>query len=160
MKDTFSFVLNEKPTQLTTDGDRRLLWVLRTDLGLTGTKFGCGVGLCGACTVLLDKEPVRSCQIPLESVNGKEVITIEGLSRNGNLHPLQQAFITHEAMQCGYCTSGMILSAYGLLLKNPRPSRAEIIQGMDGNLCRCSSYRRIILAVETASKEMKAGVTK
>jgi aerobic-type carbon monoxide dehydrogenase small subunit (CoxS/CutS family) len=157
MKDTFRFTLNHKPTRLKSDGRRMLLWVLRTDLGLTGTKFGCGEGHCGACTVLVDGEPVRSCRVPLESVDGSQVITVEGLSRNGNLHPLQTAFMAHDAMQCGYCTSGMLMSAYGLLLKNPRPSRAEIVQGMEGNLCRCGTYQRIIEAVQAAAREMKAG---
>jgi aerobic-type carbon monoxide dehydrogenase small subunit (CoxS/CutS family) len=157
MTDTFRFTLNGEPTELAADGRRMLLWVLRTDLGLTGTKFGCGEALCGACTVLVDKEPVRSCKVPLESVTGKEVITIEGLSPNGDLHPLQRAFMAHDAMQCGYCTPGMLMSAYGLLLKNPQPTRAEIDEGMDGNLCRCGSYMRIIRAIQAAAEEMKAG---
>ena len=158
MKETLRFILNGHPTELTSDGERMLLWVLRTDLGLTGTKYGCGEGFCGACTVLVNKEPVRSCGIPLHDINGKEVITIEGLSPNGNLHPLQKAFITHDAMQCGYCTSGMIMNAYGLLLKNPQPTRAGIIESMEGNLCRCGSYGRIIQAIETAALEMKGGM--
>ncbi len=157
MDNTFRFVLNGKRTQLKSDGQRMLLWVLRTDLGLTGTKYGCGKGLCGACTVLLDKEPVRSCSVPLESVDGKEVLTVEGLSRNGNLHPLQKALMTHDALQCGYCTSGMLMNAYGLLLKNPLPSQAEIVEGMEGNLCRCGAYTRIARAIQTAAEEMKAG---
>jgi aerobic-type carbon monoxide dehydrogenase small subunit (CoxS/CutS family) len=160
MEETFRFILNDKPTELTSDGERMLLWVLRTDLGLTGTKFGCGEGFCGACTVLVNKEGVRSCGFPLHDINGKEVITIEGLSRNGNLHPLQKAFITHDAMQCGFCTSGMIMNAHGLLLKNPQPTRAEIIESMEGNLCRCGSYRRIIQAIETAAQEMKGGMNR
>ncbi|KPJ61458.1 MAG: ferredoxin [Latescibacteria bacterium DG_63] len=158
MKETFSFLLNENPTELTVDGGRMLLWVLRTDLGLTGTKYGCGEGHCGACTVLVDKEPVRSCRFPIEAVRGKEVMTIEGLSRNGDLHPLQKAFISHDAMQCGFCTSGMLISAYGLLIKNPQPTRAEMIRAMDGNLCRCGSYGRIIQAIQAAGQEMKKGV--
>jgi len=155
MIETFRFNLNDKPTELILDGDRTLLWVLRTDLGLTGTKFGCGAGLCGACTVLVDKEPVRSCQLAMKDVNGKEIITIEGLAKNGNLHALQKAFIKHDSLQCGFCTSGMILNAYGLLLKNPEPTQKEIIESMDGNLCRCGAYGRIIQAIQTASQEMK-----
>lgn len=160
MKKTFHFNLNGKPTGLTTDGNRKLLWVLRTDLGLTGTRYGCGVAQCGACTVLVDKEAVRSCQVAIQDVNGKDVITIEGLSDNGNLHPLQRAFAKHEAMQCGYCTSGMIMNAYGLLLGNPQPTRAQIIEGMDGNLCRCGSYLKIIEAVQAAALEMKGRAQK
>ena len=155
MVETLSFKLNDKSMELTLDGDRSLLWVLRTDLGLTGTKFGCGEGLCGSCAVLVDNEPVRSCQLAAKNVNGKEVITIEGLAKNGELHPLQKAFISHDALQCGFCTSGMILNAYALLLKNPNPTRQEIIEDMDGNLCRCGSYGRIIQAIETAAEEMK-----
>jgi aerobic-type carbon monoxide dehydrogenase small subunit (CoxS/CutS family) len=155
MIETFRFGLNDKPIELTLDGDRTLLWVLRTDLGLTGTKFGCGAGLCGACTILVDKEPVRSCQLTMKDVNGKEVITIEGLAKNGNLHPLQKAFINNDALQCGFCTSGMILNAYGLLLKNPDPTRREIIESMDGNLCRCGAYVRIIQAIQIAAQEMR-----
>jgi len=155
MKETINFKLNGKSTRLTVDSERMLLWVLRTDLGLTGTKFGCGVSLCGACTVLVDNEAVRSCQFPVKYVDGTEVITIEGLAKNGNLHPLQKAFIQHDALQCGFCTPGMILNAYSLLLKNPRPSREEIIDGMNDNLCRCGVHSRIIEAIETAAKELK-----
>ena len=158
MEQNLSFTLNGKPVQLTLDGDRMLLWVLRTDLRLTGPKYGCGEGFCGACTVLVNSQPVRSCSLPVKNVAGKQVLTIEGLSQNGNLHPLQKAFVTNDAMQCGYCTSGMIMSAYGLLLKNPTPTRTEIIDNMEGNLCRCGSYRRIIEAIETAAQEMKGGV--
>ena len=155
MMETIRFKLNDKPTELTLDGDRALLWVLRTDMGLTGTKFGCGEAICGACTVLVDSEPVRSCQFAMKNVNGKEVITIEGLANNGNLHPLQKAFMGHDALQCGFCTPGMILNAYALLLKNPEPTRQEITESMDDNLCRCGAYGRIIEAIQTAAKEMK-----
>jgi len=158
MKQNLSFTLNGKPVQLTVDGDRMLLWVLRTDLGLTGTKFGCGEGFCGACTVLINNQAVRSCGFSVKGVDGKQVLTIEGLSQNGNLHALQRAFVTNDAMQCGYCTSGMIMNACGLLLKNPKPTREQIIENMEGNLCRCGSYRRIIEAVQTAALEMKGGV--
>lgn len=157
MKETIRFKLNDKPVSLTADNERMLLWVLRTKLGLTGTKFGCGEGFCGACTVLVNREAVRSCQFPLKDVKGKEVNTIEGLAKNGDLHPLQKAFIKHDALQCGFCTPGMILNAYSLLLKNPQPSRKEIIQGMEENLCRCGTYQRIIQALQTAAREMKGG---
>jgi len=155
MDENISFKLNEKSVSLTTDGDRKLLWVLRTDLGLTGTKYGCGKGLCGSCTVILDDRAVRSCVIPVRSVKGKEVLTIEGLARNGKLHPIQEAFVKHDALQCGFCTPGMILNAYGLLLRNPQPTRAEIIEGMESNLCRCGAHLRIIRAIESAAQEMK-----
>jgi len=154
MKETIDFRLNGKPTKLEVEGDRTLLWVLRTDLGLTGTKFGCGASLCGACTVVIGKEAVRSCQLPIREVRGKEVTTIEGLAKNGALHPLQQAFADHDAMQCGFCTSGMIMNAYALLLSNPKPSRDQIIAGMDDNLCRCAAHKRIIQAIESVSKRM------
>ncbi len=157
MAETISFKLNGESVSVTTNGGRPLLWVLRTDLGLTGTKFGCGKALCGACTVLVDNKAVRSCSYPVKNVGGKEVLTIEGLSRNGDLHPLQKAFIKHDALQCGFCTSGMILNAYSLLNQNPKPSREEIIKGMEGNLCRCGAYTRIIDAIQTAAVEMKGG---
>lgn len=155
MIENVSFKLNGKPKTLTIDSKRMLLWVLRTDMGLTGTKYGCGVGLCGACTVLVDNKAVRSCRFPVKDVKGKEVITIEGLAENGKLHPIQQAFIKRDALQCGFCTPGMILNAYSLLLRNPQPSQAEIIEEMDYNLCRCGSYSRIIEAIQTTAREMK-----
>ena len=155
MKETIRFKLNNKPVELTGDSDRMLLWVLRSDLSLTGCKYGCGEGFCGACTVLVDKNAVRSCQLPIKDVKGKEVLTIEGLAKNGDLHPLQKAFIEHDALQCGFCTPGMILNAYSLLLKNPQPSRREILQDMEDNLCRCGSYQRIVQAIQSAAKEMK-----
>jgi nicotinate dehydrogenase subunit A len=154
MKETISFKLNGKPTTIETEGDRTLLWVLRTDLGLTGTKFGCGESLCGACTVIVNREAVRSCGLKVKEVRGKEVLTIEGLERNGKLHPLQEAFIEHGALQCGFCTSGMIMNAYGLLLRQPNPDRAQIVEGMNDNLCRCGAHKRIIHAIESASKKL------
>ncbi len=157
MEGTFKFKLNNRPMSLTTDGERMLLWVLRTDLGFTGTKYGCGENQCGTCTVLVNGEAVRSCQYPVRNAAGKDVITIDGLEQNGRLHPLQKAFIEHGAFQCGFCTSGMIINAYGLLLKNPKPSRNEIIEGMEGNLCRCSTYVRIIDAIQDAAVEMRGG---
>jgi nicotinate dehydrogenase subunit A len=157
MQRSVSFVLNGKPRQISVDDERMLLWVLRSDLGLTGTKYGCGEGLCGACTVIVDNEAVRSCATPVSAVDGKRVLTIEGLERDGQLHPLQLAFAKHNAFQCGYCTPGMILSAYALLLKKPQPTREKIIQHMDDNLCRCGAHVRIIDAIqEVAGQKERA----
>ena len=152
-----NFKLNGEPVELTTDTDRLLLWVLRTDLGLTGTKYGCGINYCGACTVLVNDEAVRSCQTTIKQIENKNVITIEGLSENGNLHPLQQAFTAHDAMQCGFCTPGMILSAYSFLRKNPHPTTPEILNGMNDNLCRCGAHKRIVQAIHSAAEEMEGG---
>ncbi len=160
MIETIQFTLDGKPVRLDVDSDRMLLWVLRTELGLTGTKFGCGEGFCGACTVLLNNEPVRSCQTPVKLAKGKTVLTIEGLARNGKLHPLQNSFIKHESMQCGYCTSGMIMTAYGLLLRNPRPTRDDILEALDDNLCRCGSHTRIVAAVQSAALDIQVAVKK
>jgi aerobic-type carbon monoxide dehydrogenase small subunit (CoxS/CutS family) len=157
MAEKISFTLNGKPADLTTDGERMLLWVLRTDLGLTGTKYGCGIGVCGACTVIVDGKAVRSCQLPVKAVAGKKVVTIEGLAEDAKLHPLQEAFAKNDAMQCGFCTPGMIMNAYGLLLKNPKPSREQIVEGMNYNLCRCGAHVRIVEAIEAAAGEMKGG---
>ena len=157
MKEMIQLKLNGEPLELTVDSDRLLLWVLRADLGLTGTKYGCGESHCGACTVLVDEEAVQSCQIAVKEVQGKEVTTIEGLAPNGSLHPLQKAFVEHDALQCGFCTPGMILTAYSLLRKNPRPSQAEIIAGMDDNLCRCGAHSRIIQAIQAAAEAMRGG---
>jgi len=157
MSKTIHFKLNGQAKSLTVDRERMLLWVLRTDFGFTGTKFGCGEGFCGACTVLVNNEAVRSCQLPVKDIDGKKIITIEGLAKNGDLHPLQKAFIKYDALQCGYCTPGMILNAYGLLIKNSRPSLKEIKEGMDENLCRCGSYQRIIQAIREAAQEMRGG---
>jgi carbon-monoxide dehydrogenase small subunit len=158
MKESIYFKLNDNPVKMTVDDERMLLWILRNDLGITGPKYGCGAGLCGACTVLVDNEAVLSCQTPVKEVKGREVLTIEGLAQNERLHPLQKAFIKHDALQCGFCTPGMILKAHSLLLKNPSPSPEEIIQGMDGNLCRCGAHIRIIEAIETAAQEMRGGM--
>jgi aerobic-type carbon monoxide dehydrogenase small subunit (CoxS/CutS family) len=151
MKETIRFKLNGKDTSLDVEGDRKLLWVLRTDLGLTGTKYGCGMNLCGACTVVINKEAVRSCTLPVREVQGKEVTTIEGLAQGEDLHPLQSAFAEHGAVQCGFCTPGMIMNAHALLLKNPRLSRDQILMGMENNLCRCSAHQRIVQAIESVS---------
>jgi len=158
MKVTVQFELNGKQERFSYETDKTLLWVLRTDFGLTGTKFGCGEGFCGSCTVLIDNEPIRACQVPVSYVRGKKILTIEGLSRNGALHPLQEAFAEHDALQCGYCTPGMIMSAYGLLIKSPQPTRDEIIREMENNLCRCGTYGRIIEAILTAAEKMKGRV--
>lgn len=160
MAENISFTLNGKPTDLATDGERMLLWVLRADLGLTGTKYGCGIGVCGACTVLIDGRAVRSCRVPVKDVAGKKVLTIEGLATGGKLHPLQAAFAKHDGLQCGFCTPGMVMNAYGLLLQNPEPTREQIVEGMNYNLCRCGAHVRIIEAIESAAGEMKGGRSK
>lgn len=158
MKKSINFILNGNPVSLEVQGEESLLTVIRTYLEHTGTKYGCGIGECGACTVLMDKEPVQSCMILAEDIAGKEIMTIEGLRVEGELHPLQKAFISHDALQCGFCTSGMIMKAYGFLSQNPNPSREKIIAGMESNLCRCGAYNRIVDAIETAGKEMSKKV--
>jgi len=158
MIEKIGFTLNGEPVNLSVDGERMLLWVLRTDLGLTGTKYGCGESYCGACTVLVNHEPRRSCQTAVKDVRGQNVITIEGLAQNNKLHPLQKQFMEHDALQCGFCTPGMIMNAYALLRKNPRPSVKQIIEGMDENLCRCGAHNRIIRAVQAAAKEIKGAI--
>jgi aerobic-type carbon monoxide dehydrogenase small subunit (CoxS/CutS family) len=157
MEENISFQLNGKKTEAMIDPTQTLLWVLRNHFGLTGTKFGCGMGFCGSCTVLIDNEPVRSCQLSVGDVSGKKVVTIEGLADKAKLHPVQKAFVEHDASQCGFCTPGMIMNATGLLLKNPSPSTEEIKTGMENNFCRCGAHIRIIEAIQTASKEMKGG---
>jgi carbon-monoxide dehydrogenase small subunit len=155
MIETLHFILNDQPVTTSIDTGRTLLWVLRDDFGLTGAKFGCGQGLCGACTVLVDHKAVRSCQLTASAVAEKTVTTIEGLSTNGQLHPLQQAFIQHDALQCGFCTPGMILQAYSILRANPSPTRNQIIAGMDENLCRCGAHIRIVRAIQAAADGLK-----
>jgi len=157
MADDMRFKLNGKPVRLAAGGSETLLWALRTELELTGTKYGCGEGHCGACTVLVNGEAVRSCQLQVAEVNGKEVTTIEGLAQDGKLHPVQHAFMEHDAFQCGFCTSGMIMKAVGFLTKKPNPSEAEIVSGMENNLCRCGAHCRILSAVGTAAKQMREG---
>ena len=152
-----SFTLNGKPTRVEVDETRPLLWVLRDDLGLTGTKFGCGEGHCGSCTVVVGRNAVRSCATPVGDVQGKDVTTIEGLATGDRLHPVQDAFVRHLAFQCGYCTPGMILGAYAFLLNNPRPTRAAIVKHMDSHLCRCGAHVRIVQAIESAAAAMKGG---
>ena len=155
MEKTFLFKVNGKEVRVDSPPERMLLWVLRTELGLTGTKPSCGEGFCGSCTVLIDGRPVPSCRIPLSTVDGREVLTIEGLSADGRLHPLQEAFLEHDALQCGYCTPGMILRALALLLRNLDPDEEQIADALEGNLCRCGSYNRIIAAVRTAARAMR-----
>jgi len=149
---TTSFTLNGRPVSVEADGTRMLAYVLRSDLGLTGTKLGCGEGLCGACTVLVDGEATRSCTTPLAAVAGKAVTTIEGLEGLAGLHPVQEAFLAHGAYQCGFCTPGMILSTVALLQKTPKPDRQRVAEALDGNLCRCGAHVRILAAVEAAAK--------
>jgi aerobic-type carbon monoxide dehydrogenase small subunit (CoxS/CutS family) len=154
MKRSIEFVLNGQPLTLNTDDERTLLWVLRTDLALTGTKYGCGEGFCGACTAIVGGKAMRSCRTSLKDIEGKQVVTIEGLARNGELHPLQQAFIDQGAFQCGYCTSGMLLSAVVFLRATPKPSHEEIVAHMEHSLCRCGAQQRIVAAIESAARQM------
>ncbi len=149
--------VNGKNLAIQADAERSLLSVLRDDLDLTGAKYGCGEGQCGACTVLVDGVPRRACVTTVGSVESKRITTIEGLERDGKLHPLQQAFLDCEAMQCGYCTPGMILAGVGLLGKNPNPAPQEIARSMEGNVCRCGTYSRIVLAIRKAAEAVKGG---
>ena len=151
MDPTFKLTINGRQQAVRTDPDRPLLDVLREDLDLTGTKYGCGEGECRACTVLLDGNAVPSCRIPIRLAEGRQVTTIEGLASNGTLHPLQQAFVEENAMQCGYCVPGMILTATALLAENSRPNETEIDEAMNGNLCRCCGYPRIVAAIQRAA---------
>src|SRR5512134_1327419 len=157
MSSTVRFEVNGTERSVTTDPERRLLDVLREELQLTGTKYGCGEGQCGACTVYVDGEPARSCLLPVSSVAGKSVTTIEGLAEGGALHPVQQAFLEESAMQCGYCTSGMILAAAALLRRKPDPTDEEIVAGMNGHLCRCNGYVKIVKAVRRAAVAVRGG---
>ena len=159
MLETVRFRLNGKPIDIRVESDRMLLWVLRTDLALTGAKCGCDEGWCGACTVLVNHEPVLSCSIPLKDVQNAEITTIEGLGSETSLHPLQEAFIENDALQCGFCTPGIILRAYSLLAQKPELSRKEIIEGMEGHLCRCGSHVRILDAIESAAGRMRGGAS-
>jgi carbon-monoxide dehydrogenase small subunit len=147
---TVQFTVNAKPHRVSTDARRTLLEVLREDLQLTGTKYGCGEGQCHACTVLLDGKAVQACQTTMDEVGGRAVETIEGLASGSHLHPIQDAFIREGAMQCGYCVPGMIMATAGLLRKNPSPTQAEIVAGLNGNICRCCGYVNIVKAVERA----------
>ena len=149
---TITFTVNNKPATVDAGPETPLLWVVREHLKLTGTKYGCGAGMCGACTVHLDGKAIRSCQTPVAMVEGKSVTTIEGLSPDGS-HPLQKAWIAEQVPQCGYCQSGQIMQAADLLARNKKPSREEIVEHMDGNICRCGTYLRIISAIERAARE-------
>lgn len=160
MEATVHFTVNGKPTHVTTDADRTLLDVLREDLGLTGVKCGCGEGQCGACSVLMEGDRILSCTIPVRRANNKTIITIEGLTADGKLHPVQEAFLAEGAMQCGYCTSGMILTAVELLTKNPNPTDDQIVTAMNGNICRCCGYTKITLAIRRAAGMLSKGATK
>jgi len=153
MAEKIQFELNGKKVEMPIEKGQKLLWALRTHFNLTGTKYGCGEGLCGACTVIMDGEAVRSCGISMEEVSGKKIMTIEGLAKNGQLHPVQKAFVDHDALQCGFCTPGMIMNAYGLLLKNPHLTREQIMEGMEDNLCRCGAHKRIVEAIESVSQK-------
>lgn len=154
MKQTIGFKLNGKKVTVAINGDESLLTVLREYLDNTGTKYSCGLGQCGACTVILNNQTAQSCITYVDAFENAEIITIEGLANNNKLHPIQEAFVAHDALQCGFCTPGMIMNSYGLLLKNPNPSREEIISGMESNLCRCGSYNNIVDAITTASEKM------
>ena len=158
MNQRIRFTLNGQPAEVDTDPTRSLLWVLRTDLALTGTKFGCGEGHCGACTVLVNGEPTRSCSVPVSSAGGAMVTTIEGLARGGELHPVQRAFMEHDALQCGFCTPGLIMRATALLQRNPDPTLEAIRAGLEDHLCRCGTHVRVIEAVRTAARALKGGV--
>jgi len=152
MATSFKFAVNGQTRSIQSDPETPLLTVLRDDLGLTGSKYGCGEGQCGACTVLLDGAPRRSCVLPISAAAGKSVTTIEGLEQSGRLHPVQQAFLDAEAFQCAYCTSGMIMSSVALLKQNPNPTPSDIAQALEGNICRCGTHPRVIEAVERAAK--------
>jgi aerobic-type carbon monoxide dehydrogenase small subunit (CoxS/CutS family) len=155
MATTIELQVNGRKSRTVADPERTLLSILREDLDLTGTKYGCGEGQCGACTVLVDGSPQRSCQTPVLSVIGKQITTIEGLEQGGKLHPLQQAFLDAGAMQCAFCTSGMIMSGAGLLRRNPSPTPAEIKRQMQGNICRCGTYSRIVAAIGSAANMIR-----
>jgi aerobic-type carbon monoxide dehydrogenase small subunit (CoxS/CutS family) len=155
MPDVKQLRINGAMVRISAEGDRSLLGVLRDDLGMTGSKYGCGEGRCGACTVLVDGEPMRSCVTKISAVATRDIMTIEGLEKNGKLHPLQEAFLEAGAMQCGYCTCGMIMSGVALLRKNANPSREDVIEHMNGNICRCGTYQRIVAAITHAAQVIK-----
>ncbi len=159
MSQTVHFTLNGRPVSAGGGDDRMLLWALRTDLETTGPKYGCGEGFCGACTVLVDGKPVRSCGYPLSEVAGKSVTSVEGLARGGALHPLQQAFIDHHGLQCGFCTPGFLMLAVNVLERQPDIGDDEMLDVLASNLCRCTGYQNIIRAVRAAAAEMRKAVT-
>jgi aerobic-type carbon monoxide dehydrogenase small subunit (CoxS/CutS family) len=147
--------VNGRTVPLSADPERTLLSVLRDDLALTGCKYGCGEGQCGACTVLVDGEPTRACRTSAGDVGAGQIVTVESFEKDGQLHPVQQAFIDHDALQCGYCTCGMVVEAIALLEKNPNPSEAEIVRAMNGHICRCGVYQRIVAAIRGAAKSIR-----
>ena len=153
MKKAVQFKLNGKPVELDVDVTRKLLWVLRADLGLTGTKYGCGEALCGSCTVLVNGTATRSCALNVEGIEGAEITTIEGLGDGDELHPLQKAFAEIGGLQCGFCTPGMIMNAAGILRETPHPTRQQLVRRMEGNICRCGTQVRILEAIETAAQQ-------
>ena len=159
MAATTHLQINGAPREVAADRERSLLSVLRDDLLLTGCKYGCGEGECGACTVLVDGQAVRSCITSLGDCAGKRITTVEGLAPEGKLHPVQQAFVEAGAMQCGYCTTGMIMSGVALLERHPQPTRSQICDGMEGNVCRCGTYARIIAALQRAGELRKGGAS-
>src|SRR5512139_2746048 len=159
MKRLITLNVNGETVEAAVEPNRTLLQFLREDLGLTGTKHGCGLGDCGACTVILDGQPVNSCLVLAIQANGREVLTIEGLAENGKLHPIQQAFVDKGAIQCGFCTPGMILSAKALLDANPKPTEPEIRTAISGNLCRCTGYQKIVQAIQDAAKAIEGEVS-
>ena len=157
---TYQLTINAKKHRVDVDSDTPLLWVIRDEIGYTGTKFGCGMGLCGACTVLLNGQPIRSCSTPVSTVKASDkVTTIEGLaSADGTLHPMQEAFKACHGLQCGFCTPGMVMSSAALLAKNPKPTEADVRHGLEGNICRCTGYHNIVKAVMAASGQDVAAV--
>jgi aerobic-type carbon monoxide dehydrogenase small subunit (CoxS/CutS family) len=157
MFDTLELQVNGASRRVKVDPDKSLLWVLRDDLDLTGSKYGCGEGQCGACTVLIDGIATRSCVTKVSSATGKRILTIEGLEKNGRLHPVQEAFLEAGQMQCGYCTAGMIMSAAALLQKSPSPTDQQILRAMEGNICRCGTYTRIAQAIKKAARNAGGG---
>ncbi len=158
MPTAYALRINGQSFSVRADADTKLLWILREQLDLTGTKYGCGEGQCGACTVLIDGRAHRSCMTPVSTTSGKSIVTVEGLAKGERLHPVQQAFLEEGAMQCAYCTSGMIMSAVSLLNNRESPSDAEILQFMQGNICRCGTYPRIVAAIRKASAAGKEPV--
>lgn len=158
MAQTFAFTVNGQARQVTADADTPLIYALRNTLGLMGTRYGCGLEQCGSCTVLIDGEPAYACTRAMDSVAGREVLTVEGLGTQEALHPLQQAFLDEQAGQCGYCLTGILMSARALLDSNPAPDRGEIVAALDRHLCRCGAHPRIIRAVERAAATMRGEV--
>ncbi len=152
-KKIIHIIINGTETETIADTGQRLIDLLRDTLGLTGTKEGCGIGACGACTVIMDKRAVNSCLVPAVAADGHEILTIEGMMKDGNLHPIQEAFVKHHAIQCGFCTPGLVMSARALLERNPSPDREEIKKAIEGNLCRCTGYEQVIEAIQDVASK-------